>query len=139
MRLAFKPNVTINDALPNYQYAIRLSQSLIPMFNATDSKATTSWFKNPVGTALNKVASVDFSSYIARGFDLNVKIALFNGTLNKAVIESELSEIKNPYYDSQFGAYFSENQDRICMGGPLGDSRNFRCITIKLVESTESN
>lgn len=132
LRLVLKPNMTMNDALPNYLHAIELSESEQSRFVATlKPMLKYSWFRNLVGSMLNKTSSPDFSDYIARGFDLNVKIALFNGTLNQIINEEILGKIPNPYYENEFDAKVADDRARICMGGPLEDKRRFRCLTFR--------
>ena len=88
-------------------------------------------FRNYLGSKIFIEAIPDFKPYIARGFNLNVKIALFNGLINNEINDATLGGIENPYFDNEFNATLSEDGKRVCMDGPLEDLRGFRCVAVK--------
>jgi hypothetical protein len=133
LRMVFKPNMTINAAVPNYENAILMSELPIAEFSAQSNmvELKNSWIRNIVGTIVNKVASADLAPYIARGYDMNAKLALFNETLTYQNISSQDAlEIANPYYPLSNHAVISEDRKQICFDGPYEDPRSFRCLKI---------
>ena len=83
IRLVFKPNMTINAALPVYDNAKRLSK--LPMHEFAEIAKQTktlsleaSWVRNAIGSTLNQIAQINLKPYIAHGFDLNAKLTLLS-------------------------------------------------------------
>ena len=133
LQMVFKPNMTMNDMLPVYLQAIEISKLERPKFDAQASSVVShSWFRNFMGSMVNKVGTPDFHPYIARGFDLNVKIALFNGLIDTEVSSEVLGGIENPYYERKFDAELSEDEKTVCMDGPFEDRRGYRCLIVAL-------
>lgn len=130
LRILMKPNMMMNAASENYLRAIRVSEQEPPSFEPPDVSPKASWFRNPIGSLMNRTGLIGFDDYIARGFNLNVKIALFNGTLNREISAESLAEISNPYYVQEFDAELSEDQQFVCMDGPLEDKNGYRCLPI---------
>lgn len=136
LRVVYKPNMMMNAVVPVYQNAKDNSRLTLPSFAlmASDGVELTlksSWVRNSVGSILNQVARIDLNPYIARGFDLNAKISLFNAIVNEPIIPDTLLSIDNPYYPGQHRTpAMSEDKARVCFDGPYEDPRNFRCITV---------
>ncbi|MBL1320289.1 MAG: hypothetical protein COA63_004415 [Methylophaga sp.] len=134
----YKANMSINESHDFFNEAIarsRLEQSEFAAMNLAKDSSTRSkidYIRNPMGSILNDVASPNFDSYIASLFDLNAKIAIFNQTMNKVELPSDLSYIQNPYYEKGGTAFYSEDGKRICLTGPLDDDKNQRCLRVKL-------
>ena len=85
--------------------------------------------RNILGFFLYKIGmNNNFSSYIARGFDLNSKITLFNGLLAKPLNDDVLSGIANPYYQEEYDAYYDAETSRVCLGGPYEMMGFARCL-----------
>ncbi len=131
LRILMKPNMTMNTASGHYLRAIRLSEQEIPNFEPPACSPKSSWFRNSIGSLMNQTGIIGFDDYISRGFNLNVKIALFNGTLGREISIEALAEIPNPYYLQEFDADFSEDQQSVCMGGPLEDKNGYRCLSLR--------
>ena len=135
IRLVFKPNMTINAALPVYDNAKRLSK--LPMHEFAEIAKQTktlsleaSWVRNAIGSTLNQIAQINLKPYIAHGFDLNAKLTLFNSVLDQRLLESTRLSIDNPYYDVKQEVEFIKEANKFCLQGPLEDPRFFRCLTV---------
>lgn len=137
IQAVFKENMTGNSVFKIYK-----AQSLVSESEQTDFEyqmeqskkidIEKAWLRNYLGTAISGVASPDFYQYIARGFDINAKIALFNGILGKEITPQLISNIQNPYYkDSDHKAYIDKEKNRVCFDGPMEDKRGFRCLALR--------
>ena len=132
LQIGLKPNITLNELVPHYLQAIEVSEMTPPRFDSDNHMVVNrSRLRNYLGSKIFIEAKPDFNSYIARGFDLNVKITLFNGLINNEINDATLGGIENPYYGNEFNATLSEDGKRVCMGGPLEDLRGFRCLAVK--------
>lgn len=138
VKTIFKPNMSINKAYLFYKRILTRSQLDQTEFAAMAFEKheqplfRPTYIRNPVGTILNDIASPSFDQYIARLFDLNAKIAIFNQTMNKTALPQDLSFIQNPYYEKGGTAFYSEDGKSICLTGPLEDDKNQRCLRVKL-------
>lgn len=137
----FKPNMSLNHVGDFHKKVIARSQ-LTPIEFASavlddDKRLRTkpsylSYIRNPIGFILNDVASPSFDQYIAKLFDLNAKVAIFNQTTNKVELPADLDYIQNPYYETGGTAYYSKDGRSICLTGPLENDKNQRCLRVKL-------
>jgi hypothetical protein len=135
VKLFFKPNITINSLYPEYQavidYALLSHQDFVKRLNESNTqKITKSWIRNPTGTILANVASVNYHEYSARFYDLDTKILLFNALIGKESITTRISNIKNPYYSNSKTAFIDNN--KVCFDGPLPDELKLRCLIIEM-------
>ncbi|TQV82397.1 hypothetical protein FKG94_06530 [Exilibacterium tricleocarpae] len=136
-RIFFKPNMSINALYP--VYARIAKYSLLPPV-AFASAVTEdgpvdieqSRLRNWVGTVLNQLANSDYEKHVAKVFDVNTKIFLFNELRSLDSLPANLAFIVNPYYDSPNTAFYSENGRGVCLTGPLRDTRNLRCLRVKI-------
>ncbi len=133
-RITIKANISSNASAPIYRAVINLSESPQTEFenlSELSESVETSWVRNYFGTFLTQIGMPNFQNYVARGFDLNAKIALFNGTLGNEITAESLSGIQNPYYknEDQPAKIDSENK-RACFDGPLEDPKYARCLTL---------
>lgn len=129
-RMVYKPNMTINAVAPIYYRLERLAQ-LSPFEFARQIDAenrvrlSTSKLRNYAGNVLISVAP-DFSEYVARFFDFDAKLALFNQVHH---LKLEPDTMKNPYYGNET----PQNSDgNLCFKGPLEDKRSLRCLRVKI-------
>ena len=140
VRLVYKPNMTINEDYLGYKEAVLRSQLAQKQFAVTVANELKNEQKshykisirNYAGGVLNNVARPSFDRVIARVFDLNAKITIFNQTVNKETLPSDLGYIQNPYYEKGGTAFYSDDGKSICLTGPLEDAKNQRCLRIKL-------
>ena len=138
VRVFFKPNMTANDAFIFYSDTVQRSQLAQTEFAKSDlERSEEPYFKlssirNSVGNILNSIARPNFDQYIARLFDLNTKISIFNQIADKAVLPIDIDYIQNPNYGTGDTAYYSEEGKSICLTGPLEDERSLRCLRVKL-------
>jgi len=134
-RVLLKPNMTSNMVVAKYQNAIYASELESSRFqnyldNSKELDIEYSWLRNFIGSRLVIAGQrTSFDEYIGRGFDLNAKIALFNGILNKRITSKVLADIENPYHDiaGQKASIDKENM-RACFDGPIEDERYVRCL-----------
>ena len=137
-RTIYKPNMSINEQYWFYKKVIahsRLEQVNFTPEVLNKKEFLTSKFssiRNPVGSILNDISNPYYGQYIARLFDLNAKIAIFNQTVNKETLPSDLGYIQNPYYEKGGTAFYSDDGKSICLTGPLDDDKNQRCLRMKL-------
>ncbi len=126
VRAMFKPYMIMNDSVSGYSELIRLSKLTSKEFAKSvklvgiSGKSNRS-FRNYIGSVLNEISIPNYFEYIARMHDLNCKITLIN-----EVFSAEGGKLNNPY-GSNFDAREAKG-NLICMGGPLEDKRNVRCI-----------
>ncbi|PCJ32908.1 MAG: hypothetical protein COA90_01350 [Gammaproteobacteria bacterium] len=117
-RSMFKPNMTINTISPSFLKVMQLVESSPIEFSSylitPEEYETTPFYsvvRNYVGTILLNIQTPDFSEYVARFFDLDAKIILFN---QFHINELKTSQIINPYYPDEH-AYMNEN--KLCFSG----------------------
>jgi hypothetical protein len=137
VKLVFKPNMTINSIYPVYRQVIEYASLSHAEFSKKIEQdhmpeIRESRLRNSAGTILNQVSLVNYNKYIARFYDVDTKITLFNATVGVSDIKAAVDLIKNPYYPKTKTAYFSEKNQSICFDGPLPDERNFRCLRIEI-------
>lgn len=89
------------------------------------------YLRNAAGTLLNQISHPDDDAFIARLWDLNCKIALFNAVEAKGKLPLDPSAIADPYYAHGKGAHYSPDGQEICLDGPLKDAGNLRCLRVK--------
>lgn len=139
VRAVFKPNMTVNNSLLFYKSAIARSQLEQIAFtravtgeNDDGDQLSKFSIRNYAGNILNRIAVPNFDQYIARFFDLNAKIAIFNQTRDKKQLPEDLDYIQNPYYEAGGTAYYLDDGKTICLTGPLGKDKDHRCLRVKL-------
>jgi len=101
-RFVFKENMTLNQFAFQYWNAIQRSEVdqvdyLAIVQKHEKLKEEKPRIPHPIGGVLAKVSDTNFDPFITRGFDLNAKIALFNGLLGKEITPENVSRISNPY------------------------------------------
>jgi aminoglycoside phosphotransferase (APT) family kinase protein len=127
LRWIYKPHMTVNDSLPDYQRVAANSRldtvAFARMVRVPSRSAPSLWrrARNPVGTIFGMVAMPDFNKYLARLHDLDAKLALFNA-LGQAVPEAD-----NPYRPGQRAKWDAKRQ-AYCFTGPLKDEQGVRCL-----------
>jgi hypothetical protein len=125
--LMYKPHMTVNDMLSDYQRVAANSRLETAAFVRTLGTPTRTelsiWrrMRNPVGAILGAVAMPDFNKYLARLHDLDAKLALFNA-LGQSVPDAD-----NPYRPGQ-PANWSAQRQAYCFTGPLKDEQGVRCL-----------
>lgn len=133
-RITIKANISSNASAPIYRDVVNLSESPQSEFEnllELSDPIEASWVRNFLGTMLNKIGLPNFQSVVARGFDLNAKIALFNGTLGNEITAESLSGIQNPYYKNEDRpAKIDSENKRACFDGPLVDPKYIRCLSL---------
>ncbi len=137
VNLVFKPNITVNSSYPVYRQAIEYASLSQAEFSEKIEQGhmpeiRESKLRNLVGTRLNRIGLANYNKYIARFYDVDTKITLFNATVSAKDIKATVDLIKNPYYPKTKTAYLSEKNQSICFDGPLPDERNFRCLRIAI-------
>ncbi|MEO4049158.1 hypothetical protein AAFN46_18990 [Pseudomonas sp. CAU 1711] len=127
LRWMYKPHMTVNDSLPDYQRIAaksRLGTAAFARTLAAPVRSETSlWrrMRNPVGAILGAIAIPDFNKYLARLHDLDAKLTLFNA-LGQAVPVAD-----NPYRPGQ-RAKWDDKRQAYCFNGPLKDEQGVRCL-----------
>jgi len=136
-RVLLKRNMTTNAIAPLYKNVVRISESKQSEFELLAKheekiQIENAWLRNLLGSWLNKQAlDYTFKHYIKRGFDLNAKIALFNGTRGERITPAILKRIVNPYYDEVgHEATIDVENKKACFDGPFVDNKNFRCLNL---------
>ena len=125
--LMYRPHMTVNDMLPDYQRVAansRLDTAAFVRAVKLPSRSERSiWrgVRNPVGAILGGIAMPDFNKYLARLHDLDAKLALFNA-LGQGVPEAD-----NPYRPGQSASWNAQRQG-YCFSGPLRDEQGLRCL-----------
>ena len=126
LRLWFKPQMTINAALPPYLRVAELSQLEPDAFvealpHAAPMKSRIGW-RNRVGDILLSIGGPDLRLYAARLQDLEARRrlllligALPPGPLEAAKLEA-LAGLDNPYFPGQPAVL--DEQGRLCFVGP---------------------
>jgi hypothetical protein len=123
----YKPQMTVNDLLPDYQRVAARSRLDTAAFAGTlggrAREELSIWrrLRNPVGAILGDVAMPDFNKYLARLHDLDAKLALFNS------LGQKLPEADNPYGPGQ-RASWNKKRQAYCFSGPLKDEQGLRCL-----------
>ena len=129
-RFVFKPNMTVNTIAPKYYRLARLAQLSATDFanemeNRKNAYSSTSMLRNYVGYALTNV-SPDFDEYVARFFDFDAKIALFNQLHH---FKLKAASMMSPYYGNEVP---KESNGSLCFSGPLADNNRVRCLRVKI-------
>lgn len=129
-RPMYKPNMTINAIAPIYYRLENLAKLSPPDFaerveNEGGPSPSTSKFRNYVGGLLIS-ESPNFEKYVARFFDFDAKLSLFNQV---HILKYDLDSMKNPYYGSEIP---EELHGKLCFSGPLKDTRSLRCLKVKI-------
>lgn len=131
VRMAFKPNMTINAVTPIYNRAIALSvlepsQFAIEMTKERELPVVTSKLRNYAGAVLANISGPNYDEYVARIMDLDVKIELFNQYYHNG---KAVEKISNPYFKDK--AAFVDS-GRICFDVPLTNDNDYLCLITKL-------
>lgn len=129
-RILFKPNMTINAVTPIYYRLERLAQLAPPDFakqieTGESVNPSTSKLRNYVGETLIAF-SPEFDEYVAKFFDFDIKLALFNQLHH---LKREPGSMHNPYYGNEVP---KEINGSLCFSGPLEDNRSLRCLKVKI-------
>lgn len=133
VRMVFKPNMTANGVSIYYSNLIKLSRSEPIDFTVETSRSRekqkhSNSIRNFVGDRLVAVAPPNFDKFIARKYDLSIKIDLFNKTIHLSDDEIKKLEIHNPYYKRNEKLIIERY--RACVSGPLEDINSIRCIPL---------
>lgn len=138
-RLHFKNNMSANTLYKKDRMVIVQSElepsafsHLIEQKPTGSSMFEGASIRNFAGDMLLKISLPQYEEYVANFFDLNAKIAIFNQTINKTELPSDLDYIQNPYYNKGGTAYYSEDGKQICLTGPVEDKSNRRCLRVKI-------
>lgn len=136
IRLFFKPNMTTNAIFPVYYQTIEYSTMSHMQFaseavQGDRAKIRESLLRNPAGVYINRTGMPDYKKYVARFFDLDAKILLFNAAMDHSNIKLILESETSPYYGAESLAYLTDDHKRICFDGPLPDSHNLRCLMVE--------
>lgn len=128
VRLFYKPNMTINASIPVYREMVELAKLSPKEFAArigsgAEVRVTSSKIRNYAGNTLLSVP-LDLKKYLARFFDFDAKITLFNSLLGG---REEVSNATNPYYKDKKPVLAPLEA---CFDGPLIDERRLRCLRI---------
>ena len=129
-RIVYKANMTINSVAPIYYKLEQLAQLSSLDFAkrievSNSDKPSTSKLRNYVGSILIAM-SPEYTEYVARFFDFDAKLALFNQVHH---LKLSLDNMKNPYYGKEVPEEINGN---LCFRGPLEDKRSLRCLRVKL-------
>ena len=144
MLLFYKPQRSINQALPSYQYPAELSQLppdqlAVALANQKPLQYTSPWSQpnNAIGQILLNIATPAFENYAVRVQDLDARIRLFNLLGQLPDEESELLAAlttlpgaDNPYYPGQ-PPRWDATTGTLCFDGPLPDERGVRCLPLR--------
>ena len=130
VRIIFKPNMTINERVLRYNDIISLASLSAEEFtkrvlNSEPIRKSERNYRNYAGSVMIEEPITYLSGEIARLHDLNVKISLAN-----FILSNRVQPLENPY-----GSLYNqtiEKGDFICLGGPLEDKYNSRCIRNKI-------
>lgn len=74
---------------------------------------------------------INYDKYIARGFMLDQKIALFN-TLMVTYNPEAVGEVVNPLYGRKGSAYLDEHGGKACLPAPVEDKFAIGCLPVKI-------
>lgn len=137
VRLFFKPNMSVNQQYQYYDDIIDLSGLTLVAFTKTvqdNSDQQASIFnqfslRNFTGNVLNNISAPEFKRYVAKVFDLNCKIAIFNQKLYSSEPIS-INQIDNPYFDKAGTAYYTQDKKSVCLTGPIETNSNTRCLMV---------
>lgn len=130
-RILFKPNMTVNAKTPIYS-GLEKSAQLSPSEFAKKVEKnetfhpSTSKIRNYLGDKLISISPPDFDVFVARFFDFETKIALFNQFHH---FKYDLKAMKNPYYGSEIP---EKSGSKFCFSGPIEDERSLRCLRVEL-------
>ena len=127
LRWLYKPQMTVNDSLPDYLRVAnnsRLDAQAFARMLAEPVRSLPSFWRrirNPVGMILGQVAMPDFNRYLARLHDLDAKLALFNA------LGQRVPDVTSPYRPGQQASWNVKRQ-AYCFNGPLADEQGLRCL-----------
>ena len=129
-RIVYKPNMTINAIAPIYHRLDNLAKLSPSEFsekvkNEERISPSTSKLRNYVGDLLIAIFP-EFDEYVARFYDFDAKIALFNQV---HVLNRDLDSMNNPYYGPEIP---EKTDEKLCFRGPLEDKRSLRCLRVKI-------
>lgn len=137
VRVAFKPSMSINSIYPVYNQAIEYALLSHGEFSKKIADGNTlelkeSMLRNSAGVMLSRISLAGYNQYVARFYDLDAKIVLFNALAGKRDVEPMLDQVINPYDNKSSSFFFSETNKNICFDGPLQNERNLRCLRVAL-------
>lgn len=137
LQLLFKPNISSNAALPDYQRIASASQLTADEFVAwlrqSPAPRRQDW-RNPIGNVLVAVALPDMSQYLAQLHDLDARIQLYN-RLNSLVPDFTAAQALsvtaegNPYGAGP-ARLLEASPPQLCYDGPLADPKHRRCLPL---------
>lgn len=135
-RMAFKPNMTLNAAYPDYKrisVASQLSQIEFSNFikNGAENISADESLRNYAGVKLNNIARPSMIEYVARFFDINCKIEQINSLVTNAGGTDKFIDAINPY-GKPYSSVVNNKGGRVCYDGPLKDGHNLRCLAIEI-------
>ena len=134
VRLLFKPNMTINKTQEKYQNIVdKISLSparFAELIAQPEEPKMPLSIRNPVGLILLNVAEPNFTSYIGRIHNLNLKIMLYQNTDVDPDGALSFSGIHNSYSDKPESAFIHSDQ-QLCFRNPFAESKQFEtCLHI---------
>ena len=127
-RIIYKPNMTINSIASTYHELDRLSRlSQIDFVSEIEKNnevtPQTSKLRNYAGNILIGLGP-NYNKYVARFFDFDAKLAVFNQRYN-----NKSNAIFNPYDKDEI---LIESKGSLCFDGPLEYEGNYRCLRVKI-------
>ncbi|MCQ4348779.1 hypothetical protein NGA35_15380 [Pseudomonas stutzeri] len=137
LRLLFKPNMSSNAALPDYQRIAQASQLSADEFVAwlrQPAAVRHQDWRNPIGNVLVAVAIPDMRQYLAQLHDLGARIQLYNRLRSlepgfTAAQALSVSAAGNPYGAGP-ARLLEAGSPQLCYDGPLADTRHRRCLPL---------
>lgn len=139
MFFEYKPQMTINASLIQYQQTSNLSETTPVIFQQLVSSNPEisiphTGLRNRVGNILLSIANPDFVAYVGRLMDIDSKIRLVSlsahpqpGAQLLAQVAG-LPEAVSPYLETQ--RPFLDKQGRLCFDGPLPARESGRCVPL---------
>lgn len=139
MFFEYKPQMTINASLIQYQQTTNLSETTPAIFQQLvianpEPSAPHTGIRNRVGNILLSIANPDFVPYVGRLMDIDSKLRLlsFNARPEPgAVLVGQIAGLPdavNPYLSTQHP--FLDKQGRLCFDGPLPARESGRCVPL---------
>lgn len=101
------------------------------MMKHKEIKIENAYIRNNVGTKLLRVGRPELLKYIVRVFALDVKITLFNETINKADAAMFANKLSNPFYENEKKTYLSKDSRSICFEVPTPIKKSDQCLRIQ--------
>ncbi|MNZ57453.1 hypothetical protein D3C78_754320 [compost metagenome] len=137
LQLLFKPNMSSNATLPDYQRIARASQLTASEFadwlRQSPPPRRQDW-RNPIGNILVAVAIPDMSQYLAQLHDLDARIQLYNRLNTLAPGFSSAQALAQAAEGNPYGlgpARLVEGPpQRLCYDGPREDAKQLRCLAL---------